>query len=64
MFDVLFNGGQYVIAPADTIRARWSILDSASTMEASTMEEGYARSKKDWDYFWNLFLPKLVGIGR
>ncbi len=49
MLQVLFNGTRYVIAPITEIHSGWSAIDSAGTVE-----EGYAKSKKDWDHFGNL----------
>jgi hypothetical protein len=46
MFDVLFNGPEYLIAPIGSVQG-WHAIDCASTIE-----EGHAKSKKDWDHFW------------
>jgi len=49
MFEVLFDGTHYEIAPIGAVPPGWSAIDSAGTVE-----EGYAKSQKDWDHFWGL----------
>jgi len=49
MFEVLLNGTEYRIVPIGTNHPGWLAIDSAGTLE-----EGYAKSKKDWDHFWGL----------
>lgn len=48
MLDVLFNGTEYLIAQTGAIQG-WHVVDCAPTAQ-----DGCARSKKDWDRFWDL----------
>ena len=49
MFQVWFNGKQYLIARGGEEHAGWAILDYAATQE-----DAYAKCRMDWDHFWNL----------
>ena len=56
MFQVWFHGTQYAIGPMEKLLPGWSVIDSAGTLE-----EACAKSKKDWDHFWDLcgFVPSF-----
>ena len=49
MFNVLSDGRQYAVLPIGADVQGWMIIDSASTLA-----EGYAKSKKHWDHYWRL----------
>jgi hypothetical protein len=49
MFQVLFNGTQYLMAPIGEIHPGWSVIDFEDTPESAL-----AKSKKNWDHFWDL----------
>ena len=52
VFSVLFNGARYRIVPIGVIDDGWAIIDTADNLS-----EGYAKSKRDWEYFWSLCGP-------
>lgn len=47
MLQILFDGTRYVIAPITAKAEGWLAIDSASSVA-----DGYAKAKKDWDHFW------------
>src|SRR5258708_28122339 len=49
MFKVSSNGTAYMISARRTTHPGWFVIGSADTLE-----EGYAKSKKDWDHYWEL----------
>jgi hypothetical protein len=49
MFQILFNGKQYLIARSGQEHAGWSILD-----HAATQEDALAKCGRDWGYYWDL----------
>lgn len=49
MSEILFNGIHYRVVPIGADHLGWMTLDTAHTLE-----EAYAKCKKDWDFFWRL----------
>jgi len=49
MFEILFDGIHYRVVPIGADHLGWMTLDATRTLE-----EAYAKCKKDWDFFWGL----------
>jgi hypothetical protein len=49
MFEILSNGTEYVIASGGNDDRGWSSIDAAGTLE-----EAYAKAKRNWDHYWSL----------